>query len=93
VEEEIHVRANHDDRIVALLNDDSNSVGSVHLGVVHYWTLDSCSVEKREQMITKMSFADTQELQTNREAMETWSQLCLDHLDEMAQHANFKNSN
>ena len=93
VEEEIHVRANHNDRIVALLNDDSNSVGSVHLGIVHYWTLDSFDVEKREQMITKMSFADIPELQANRDAMETWSQLCLDNLDEMAQHANFKNSN
>ncbi|NIA07400.1 MAG: hypothetical protein GWP14_07175 [Actinobacteria bacterium] len=87
VEEEIHVRANHNDRIVALLNDDSNSVGSVHLGVVHYWTLDSFDVDKKEQMITRMSFADIQELQTNRESMETWSQLCLDRLDEMAKHA------
>ena len=87
VEEEIHVRANHNDRIVALLNDDSNSVGSVHLGVVHYWTLDSFDVDKKEQMITKMSFADTPELQTNREAMETWSQLCLDNLAEMAKQA------
>jgi len=93
VDEEINVRANHHDRIVALLNDDSNPVGSVHLGVVHYWTLDSFDVDKKEQMITKMSFADSQELQTNREAMETWSRLCLDHLDDMAKHANFKNSN
>ena len=88
VEEEIHVRAKYDNHIVALLNDDSNSVGSVHLGVVHYWTLESFDVDKREQMITKMSFADTQELQTNRDAMETWSQLCLDGLDRMAQHAH-----
>ena len=93
VEEEVSIKANHSDRIVALLNDDSNAVGRVHLGVVHYWELDSFNVDKREQMITKMSFADTDELQTNREAMETWSQLCLDNLDEMAQHANFKNSN
>lgn len=85
VEEEIHVRANHTDRIVALLNDDSNSVGSVHLGVVHYWTLDSFDVDKKEQMITKISFADIKELQSNRDNMETWSQLCLDGLDRMAQ--------
>ena len=87
VEEEIHVRANHENRIVALLNDDSNSVGSVHLGVVHYWTLDSFYVDKREQMITKISFADIKELQSNRDNMETWSQLCLDGQGRMAQLA------
>ena len=85
VEEEIHVQAGHSDQIVALLNDDSNPVGRVHLGVVHYWTLDSFDVDKREQMITQMSFADLPQLQSNREAMETWSQLCLDGLDRMAQ--------
>ena len=41
VAEEVSVEANHIDRIAALLNDDSNEVGSVHLGVVHHWILDS----------------------------------------------------
>ncbi|NLK42324.1 MAG: hypothetical protein GX298_09765 [Planctomycetes bacterium] len=80
VEEEIHVQANYTDRIVALINDDSNAVGSVHLGVVHLWTLDSEAVEKREQMITQMGFLSTDELQAVRDTMETWSQLCLDGL-------------
>src|SRR4030042_529660 len=38
VAEEVNVEAGHSDRIAALLNDDSNRVGSVHLGIVHYWT-------------------------------------------------------
>ena len=88
VAEEISVGANHRDRIVALLNDDSNEVGRVHLGVVHYWSLDSLAVSKREQMITKMAFANPDALQENRDAMETWSQLCLDHLEEMKKYAD-----
>ena len=59
----------------------------MHLGVVHYWVLDSFEVSKREQMITQMAFATPDELQENRDTMETWSQLCLDHLDEMRKYA------
>jgi predicted NUDIX family phosphoesterase len=81
VAEEVCVEANHTDRIVALLNDDSNEVGSVHLGVVHHWTLDSPDVTKREQMITQMSFMSPGELHEVRDTLETWSQLCLELLE------------
>ncbi len=86
VAEEVCVEGGHTDRIVALLNDDSNEVGSVHLGIVHYWNLDSAKVSKREQMITQMSFMSIDELQNVRERLETWSQLCLDGLDEMTKY-------
>lgn len=87
VEEEVHIETNYTDSIVALLNDDSNEVGSVHLGIVHYWQLDESNVSKKEQMITQMSFMSAGELHENRDAMETWSGLCVDNLDEMARRA------
>jgi predicted NUDIX family phosphoesterase len=83
VAEEVSVETTHTDRVVALLNDDSTEVGSVHLGVVHHWILDAPKVNKREQMITQMSFMTLTELQQLRDTMETWSQLCLDSLDKM----------
>ena len=36
VAEEVAVETSHTNHIVALLNDESNEVGSVHLGIVHY---------------------------------------------------------
>jgi predicted NUDIX family phosphoesterase len=81
VEEEVCVEAGHTDRVVALLNDDSNEVGQVHLGVVHCWVLDAPKVSRREQMITQMEFMSVDELRAVRDQMETWSQLCLDGLD------------
>jgi predicted NUDIX family phosphoesterase len=87
VAEEVNVEAGHSDRIAALLNDDSNRVGSVHLGIVHYWTLDSDEVSRREQMITQMDFKSIEELEEVRESMETWSMLCLGGLREMARRA------
>lgn len=83
VQEEVCVEAGHTDRIVALLNDDSNEVGQVHLGVVHCWVLDAPKVSRREQMITQMEFMSIDELRAVRDQMETWSQLCLDGLDQI----------
>jgi len=83
VAEEVSVEASYTDRVVALLNDDSNEVGRVHLGIVHYWTLDSPKVSKQEQMITQMAFMSPDELQELRDTLETWSRLCLDNLNEM----------
>jgi predicted NUDIX family phosphoesterase len=77
VAEEVSVEAGHSDTIVALLNDDSTEVGSVHLGIVHHWILDSAEVSRREQMITQMAFMSPAELREVRDFMETWSQLCL----------------
>lgn len=84
VEEEVSVETTHTDSIVALLNDESNEVGSVHLGIVHYWLLDAPKVSRREQMITQMTFMTPAELHQLRDTMETWSQLCLTGLGEMA---------
>ncbi len=85
VEEEVCVESDYTDRIVALINDDSNEVGKVHLGIVHCWFLDEAKVSKREQMITQMSFMSPAELQGMRENLETWSSLCLDGLAQMTE--------
>jgi len=83
VAEEVSVETNHTNHIVALLNDESNEVGSVHLGIVHYWALDEPKVNKREQMITQMAFMTPAELQEVKDTLETWSGLCVEHLAEM----------
>ena len=83
VNEEISINTTFDDRIVALLNDDSTEVGRVHLGVVHIFKLDEAKVEKREAMITNLEFLSRAELMQRRDTLETWSQLCVDQLDRL----------
>jgi predicted NUDIX family phosphoesterase len=87
VAEEVVVDTPYTDRVVALLNDDSNDVGSVHLGIVHCWTLEQPNVTKREQMITQMAFLTPEELEQTRDTLETWSQKCLDGLEQMTNAA------
>src|ERR1700719_1886496 len=81
VGEEIAINTKFDDRIVALLNDDSTEVGQVHLGVVHVFKLAEPKVEKREAMITNLAFLGKEELVARRDSLETWSQICLDSLE------------
>ena len=83
VSEEVRINTKFDDQIVALLNDDSNEVGQVHLGVIHVFKLAEPKVEKREAMITNLDFLSKDELFERRESLETWSQICLDSLDRL----------
>jgi predicted NUDIX family phosphoesterase len=87
VAEEVTVQTGHTNDIVALLNDDSNEVGQVHLGIVHFWELDEPNVDKKEQMITQMSFMTPEELLQVRDSLETWSQKCLDGIEKIATKA------
>lgn len=80
VDEEVAVETPYTEKVVALINDDATEVGSVHLGVVHHWTLKEPKVTRREQMITQMEFLSLDDLCSVRDTMETWSQLCLDYL-------------
>ncbi len=84
VAEEVIVDTVHDDRIIGLINDDSNEVGRVHFGIIHLWRLAIPNVRNREQEICQLRFMNIDELQQLRDKMETWSQLCLDRLSEIA---------
>jgi predicted NUDIX family phosphoesterase len=83
VNEEIKIDTPFEDRIVALLNDDTTEVGRVHLGIVHVFRLAEPKVEKREAMITGLAFLSKGELLARRDSLESWSQICLDSFDRL----------
>ena len=83
IDEELVVEPPLANRVVALINDDSNEVGEVHLGVVHVLELASPSAEKRESMILGIDFLTAEQLRAERETLETWSQICVDNLEKL----------
>ncbi len=83
VNEEIAIDTTFTDTIVALLNDDTTEVGRVHLGVVHLFRLQEPKVQKRESMITNLSFLTRDQLVALRENLESWSQICVDSFDRL----------
>jgi len=81
IEEELDLPEDHQHRIIALLNDDSNPVGQVHLGVVHLIDLQSEAVASREDALLELGFTALSELNGPLfERLETWSQFCIRHL-------------
>lgn len=80
VSEEVQLDTAYTEHCLGLLNDDSNPVGQVHLGIVHLFDLAEPLVRRREQALTQSGFWPLAELRTQRAAFETWSQFVLDVL-------------
>jgi predicted NUDIX family phosphoesterase len=75
LQEELVFDTAHTNRIAALLNDDSNEVGRVHLGVVHVIDLENTRVHAREDALANLSFNELVELQGILfPNLESWSQ-------------------
>jgi predicted NUDIX family phosphoesterase len=75
--EELVIGGTHTQRVI---NDDSTEVGTVHLGVVHLFELSNDDVKSNEDAIQDLRFESLDELHANRDRLETWSQICIDHL-------------
>ncbi len=80
LDEEIVISVPHNLSIAGLLNDDSNDVGRVHLGLVYRADLPQPAVSKHEQSITQLLFTKPDNLRRDREQFETWSQILIDNL-------------
>lgn len=68
------------DTIVGLINDDSNEVGKVHLGIVHLVDVQKPLIQSREKDLCEAGFWDRPSLSEQRDAFETWSQIALEYL-------------
>ncbi len=81
IEEELDLPEKHQHRIFALINDESNSVGQVHLGIVHIVDLEAAEVASREDALADLGFSSLAELSGPLFGrLETWSQFCIRHL-------------
>jgi predicted NUDIX family phosphoesterase len=78
VQEEVNLQTTYSERCIGLINDDTTSVGQVHLGIVHVLDLEEPKVDRREQALTRAGFAAVEELRSQRQGFETWSQFLLD---------------
>lgn len=83
VTEELHIVAPAQQHIVALLNDDSNDVGKVHLGVVHIFHCRNAEITAKEDGIENLRFCSPEELKGEvYDSLETWSQIIVDQIDQ-----------
>ncbi|MBL8861368.1 MAG: NUDIX domain-containing protein [Planctomycetes bacterium] len=85
LEEELLVRGVYEVRPIGWINDDSNPVGAVHVGVVQLVTVDgSVEVREREQLEGRLSSLEELDALLDRGAdFETWSKLLVPRLREL----------
>ncbi len=81
--EELRINTPYRQRAVALLNDDSTEVGQVHIGVVHVFECETDEIACGEAAIADLGFLEKQVLVESRDSLETWSQICCDHIERL----------
>jgi predicted NUDIX family phosphoesterase len=78
--EEVEIRTPYRANCVGLINDDQTDVGRVHLGVVHLLDVETPDVRPGEDEIVDAQFVPLEELASDMDGMESWSQICLQAL-------------
>jgi predicted NUDIX family phosphoesterase len=69
------------DVAVALINDDSTDVGTVHFGVVHVVHVPNDEVAKRRSGIVAPEFIPVADAARDAASYESWSRFCLENID------------
>lgn len=83
IREEITFSGDARQQLYAIINDDTNEVGSVHLGIVHRFDLESAEVHANEKALANLGFRELEELAGPLyEKLETWSAICVDALQQ-----------
>ena len=80
LDEEIQIETEFEQSLVGLINDDTNDVGKVHLGIVHRFVVKSPEITNRESEISESGFEPVSVIKEDVAGFETWSQICLEHL-------------
>jgi predicted NUDIX family phosphoesterase len=81
LDEELIFDTAHTNRIAALLNDDSNEVGRVHLGIVHVIDVENTRITSKEDALANLSFNELVELQGPLlPTLETWSRFVIEDI-------------
>jgi len=84
IAEELRLEGGFRQHPVGLINDDSNEVGRVHLGVVHLVELEKPGVQSGEKAIASPAFLTIEELLQEKEHLETWSQIVVENWAQVA---------
>ena len=75
------------DAAVAVINDDSTEVGTVHFGVVHVVYVPDETVAGRRSGIVGPEFVPIADAVKDASGYESWSRFCLEHLGSLVSKA------
>ncbi len=80
ISEELEVDPDYSIDVLGFINDDSNTVGAVHFGVVYRIEVDAPDVRVREVEHLEGRFVTSSVLAAHADRMESWSQLLVESI-------------
>ena len=80
LKEEVGIDPSNNIQLLGFINDDSNEVGKVHLGIVHLYQLETSDLESKELNLTDCKFSSISKIKEEEESFETWSRLLIPFL-------------
>jgi len=78
LEEEVHIHRPSGLRFAGFINDESNNVSRVHLGLLFVMDTEDEGFEVREKDMMTAGWVQTTELRAHYDKFETWSQIVYD---------------
>lgn len=89
IREEVEAEGVLRSSLAAIINDDSNEVGRVHIGAVAVFQVkQQTDVTSKDPNIVNPIFLTPEELLLIRDSLEGWSQIVLDNLGAMLQNTH-----
>lgn len=79
-EEEVSYKGSYTIELMGILNDDSNSVGQVHIGFIYVLKGDSSEISVKEELKSG-TLLTLDECAKFYDSMEPWTQIIFDHLE------------
>ena len=79
--EELLIRGDYKSKWVGVINDNSNPVGKVHLGIVMEIDVDGEPVYPIDNNLSRGLFEEVSTIIAEKDKYESWSQLLMDYLE------------
>jgi predicted NUDIX family phosphoesterase len=81
IREEVGIYVSFYRKTIGLVNDDSNDVGKVHLGVVELFELEKGLLASNDDSLEDGLFVPLEDILKDKNSYENWSRLVLEYID------------
>lgn len=81
IEEEVGKLDYAEHHTMGMINDDSNPVGAVHIGVVEVFKLKESKLNTKDEALSNGVFIELSEIIKNKDNYENWSKIIIDFID------------
>lgn len=83
INEEMKIKGGYTPKIVAIINDDIDEGGKLHLGIVFNVLLNRKKLKSKQDLIKMIKFMTPSELKKNLDLFENWGRICIEKMENL----------